>query len=101
MQVLLQLLIIVSGNYNFFNLLTVTLCVSLLDDVMIGQLTGRKRKESAENKTSNLPQFVETLNSIGKLVFNFIVFGAMLYFTVRIFAITFNLNPLQVNSAIG
>lgn len=100
-QVLLQLLIIVSGNYNFFNLLTVALCVPLLDDVMIGQLTGRKRKESAENKTSSLPQFVETLNSIGKLAFNFIVFGAMLYFTVRIFAITFNLNPLQVDSAIG
>ncbi|XP_076848928.1 lipase maturation factor 2a [Brachyhypopomus gauderio] len=32
MQVLLQVLIILSGNYNFFNLLTITLCFSLLDD---------------------------------------------------------------------
>uniref|UniRef100_A0A669BP16 Lipase maturation factor n=1 Tax=Oreochromis niloticus TaxID=8128 RepID=A0A669BP16_ORENI len=32
LQVLLQVLIILSGNYNFFNLLTVTLCLSLLDD---------------------------------------------------------------------
>ncbi|XP_056137215.1 lipase maturation factor 2a [Lampris incognitus] len=31
-QVLLQVLIILSGNYNFFNLLTMTLCLSLLDD---------------------------------------------------------------------
>lgn len=31
-QILLQILIILSGNYNFFNLLTVTLCLSLLDD---------------------------------------------------------------------
>lgn len=29
---LLQVFIILSGNYNFFNLLTVTLCLSLLDD---------------------------------------------------------------------
>lgn len=31
-QVLLQVLIILSGNYNFFNLLTLALCLSLLDD---------------------------------------------------------------------
>ncbi|XP_070687148.1 lipase maturation factor 2a [Pempheris klunzingeri] len=32
MQVLLQVLIVLTGNYNFFNLLTLTLCTSLLDD---------------------------------------------------------------------
>ncbi|XP_069567229.1 lipase maturation factor 2a [Brachyistius frenatus] len=32
LQVLLQVLILLSGNYNFFNLLTLALCVSLLDD---------------------------------------------------------------------
>uniref|UniRef100_A0A667Z6G6 Lipase maturation factor n=1 Tax=Myripristis murdjan TaxID=586833 RepID=A0A667Z6G6_9TELE len=32
LQVLLQVLIILSGNYNFFNLLTLALCLSLLDD---------------------------------------------------------------------
>ena len=31
-QVLLQVLIILTGNYNFFNLLTLTLCLSLVDD---------------------------------------------------------------------
>lgn len=31
-QVLFQILIIVSGNYGFFNLLTLLLCLSLLDD---------------------------------------------------------------------
>ena len=29
---LLQVLIILTGNYNFFNLLTITLCIPLLDD---------------------------------------------------------------------
>uniref|UniRef100_A0AAV2KW97 Lipase maturation factor n=1 Tax=Knipowitschia caucasica TaxID=637954 RepID=A0AAV2KW97_KNICA len=32
LQILLQALIIISGNYNFFNWLTVALCLSLLDD---------------------------------------------------------------------
>ncbi|XP_063217415.1 lipase maturation factor 2-like [Bacillus rossius redtenbacheri] len=32
LQVLLQVCIILTGNYNFFNLLTICLCVSLLDD---------------------------------------------------------------------
>ncbi|KAK7892151.1 hypothetical protein WMY93_024114 [Mugilogobius chulae] len=32
LQILLQVLIILSGNYNFFNLLTIALCLSLLDD---------------------------------------------------------------------
>ncbi|KTF85004.1 hypothetical protein cypCar_00021609 [Cyprinus carpio] len=31
-QVLIQVFIILSGNYNFFNILTITLCMSLLDD---------------------------------------------------------------------
>ncbi len=33
---LLQVLIIATGNYNFFNILTITLCVSLLDDHFLG-----------------------------------------------------------------
>ncbi len=32
LQFLLQVLIILSGNYNVFNILTITLCLSLLDD---------------------------------------------------------------------
>ncbi len=35
-QVLLQLLIIATGNYNFFNLLTITLSFSLVDDQFLG-----------------------------------------------------------------
>lgn len=34
-QVFLQLLILFTGNYNFFNLLTIILCMSLLDDKCI------------------------------------------------------------------
>ena len=33
---MLQLLIIATGNYNFFNLLTIALCIPLLDDEFLG-----------------------------------------------------------------
>ena len=36
-QVLLQLAILFSGNYGFFNLLTLTLCIPLIDDALIPQ----------------------------------------------------------------
>ena len=32
LQALFQVMIILSGNYGFFNLLTLVLCVSILDD---------------------------------------------------------------------
>ncbi|MCL4128100.1 UNVERIFIED_CONTAM: hypothetical protein GTU68_007157, partial [Idotea baltica] len=35
-QVVFQLCIVLTGNYNFFNLLTMLLCLSLLDDVHLG-----------------------------------------------------------------
>ena len=38
-QILLQVLIILTGNYNFFNLLTMALCLSLLDDQVFGKKT--------------------------------------------------------------
>lgn len=52
-QVLLQVLIILSGNYNFFNLLTLTLCLSLLDDqhVYFWLRRGDRLKEESNGVT--------------------------------------------------
>ncbi len=36
--IMLELLILATGSYNFFNLLTIALCVLLLDDAMLGRL---------------------------------------------------------------
>lgn len=38
---LLQIMIILTGNYNFFNLVTLTLCLSLMDDVHLGYQFGK------------------------------------------------------------
>ena len=43
-QIFFQLCIILTGNYNFFNLLAITLCVSLLDDSACSLLPGWGRK---------------------------------------------------------
>ncbi|MFT4570202.1 MAG: putative membrane protein YphA (DoxX/SURF4 family) [Hyphomicrobiaceae bacterium] len=59
--VLLQLAIMATGNYAFFNLLTLALCATLLDDDalrngwhQIGQFVGRR---SSEVKVEQLPKF--------------------------------------------
>lgn len=41
LQLLLQVMIVFTGNYNFFNLLTMTLCLSLMDDVHLGYQHGQ------------------------------------------------------------
>ncbi|KAG8517993.1 Lipase maturation factor 2 [Galemys pyrenaicus] len=47
-QVLLQVLIIITGNYNFFNLLTLVLTSALLDDTHLGAGSGNKKTPACE-----------------------------------------------------
>lgn len=51
LQVLLQVLIVITGNYNFFNLLTLVLATALLDDTHLAAKSStsrRKRTPSCE-----------------------------------------------------
>jgi uncharacterized membrane protein YphA (DoxX/SURF4 family) len=52
--VLLQLLIALTGNYGFFNLLTILLCVPLLDDAMLARIF-RRRAVDAVLDTPSVP----------------------------------------------
>ena len=53
-QVVLQLLIILSGNYGFFNLLTIILCIPLLDDqCMPGSLVEKFRNTGTPGPAKN------------------------------------------------
>lgn len=47
--VLLMAIIAATGNYTFFNMLTVVLCVSLLDDRFLGRFFPRKMKGLLDN----------------------------------------------------
>ncbi len=44
--VLLEVLILLSGNYNFFNLLTIVLCLALLDDRALGKQSSRPQSRT-------------------------------------------------------
>jgi len=48
---LLQILILLTGNYTFFNLLTLALCLLLLDDFVIQKIWPRRFKEQTVPKT--------------------------------------------------
>lgn len=65
LQVLLQVLIILSGNYNFFNLLTLVLCVSLLDDQHVNFWL-RKADGANGNGTTNIYDCGGTTDTDGR-----------------------------------
>lgn len=54
-QVLLQVLIIVTGNYNFFNLLTLVLTTALLDDQHLAARSGNSRRKKTPACECPLP----------------------------------------------
>src|SRR6202021_4238557 len=48
---LLQFLIVLTGNYNFFNLLTMLLCIFLFDDAALHRLIPRRLQAQAQRRT--------------------------------------------------
>uniref|UniRef100_A0A6Q2Y343 Lipase maturation factor n=1 Tax=Esox lucius TaxID=8010 RepID=A0A6Q2Y343_ESOLU len=81
MQVLLQVLIILSGNYNFFNLLTLTLCLSLLDDQHI-YFWLRRKYIHTPNKGSSLWSWAGFLVELA--VWTLIGYGTVTCFDLQI-----------------
>uniref|UniRef100_A0A667ZF12 Lipase maturation factor n=1 Tax=Myripristis murdjan TaxID=586833 RepID=A0A667ZF12_9TELE len=67
LQVLLQVLIILSGNYNFFNLLTLALCLSLLDDQHVHFWLGKAQKNNNNNNNGMVKQKYCTPSYIQKV----------------------------------
>ncbi|XP_069621576.1 lipase maturation factor 2 [Ranitomeya imitator] len=84
-QVLLQVLIILTGNYNFFNLLTVVLCFSLLDDQHL-----RSSPKGRKGRKFSLQSFV--------VFFDLLVFGLLGFWTVKHFDLQINLEKYHVES---
>ncbi|XP_046656178.1 lipase maturation factor 2-like [Daphnia pulicaria] len=73
-QILLQVAIIASGNYNFFNLLTITFCMSLMDDRHLSDSQKPAKSSRIEN------------------IFTGISVALLIYFTVLWFGIDFGKN---------
>ncbi|XP_029008805.1 lipase maturation factor 2a [Betta splendens] len=88
LQLLLQVLIILSGNYNFFNLLTIVLCLSLLDDEHIHFWL--RKAEKTNNHDSKLWSWLCYLLELA--VWSLLIFGTVVCFDLQLdttaFAIT-------------
>uniref|UniRef100_A0A8D3DPE7 Lipase maturation factor n=1 Tax=Scophthalmus maximus TaxID=52904 RepID=A0A8D3DPE7_SCOMX len=81
LQVLLQVLIIVSGNYNFFNLLTLTLCLSLLDDQHVHFWL---RKANMTNNTSESRLWSWLCYLVELAVWSLMIFGSVICFDLQL-----------------
>jgi hypothetical protein len=98
-QVLLMLMIMVTGNYNFFNLLTIVLCLSLMDDNYIRSWMGKPPMGNDEDVTK-IPLVNKFWRPI-KFVLNLLVYGAIVYWFVVLFTIRPKTGPLRIESKIA
>ncbi|XP_049430709.1 lipase maturation factor 2a isoform X1 [Epinephelus fuscoguttatus] len=80
LQVLLQVLIILTGNYNFFNLLTIALCLSLLDDQHVNFWLRKADKTS--NNDSKLQSWLCYLVELA--VWSLLIFGSIICFDLQV-----------------
>ncbi|KAK4309275.1 hypothetical protein Pmani_019088 [Petrolisthes manimaculis] len=78
-QLLLQVMIIVTGNYNFFNLLTMTLCLSLMDDVHLGY-------QHVKDLSFG---FISYVKSTSSWLLKWVGYGALAYYTMAYFSLRF------------
>ena len=79
-QLQLMIGIMLTGNYNFFNLLYIGLCISLMDDSWL------RRRNVENNKDDNSENLrpSRTANVIGNLI-NLVFVAALVYFTIIYF----------------
>ncbi|KAJ4439356.1 hypothetical protein ANN_07478 [Periplaneta americana] len=92
LRVFLQVAIIVTGNYNFFNLLTIVLCTSLLDDEFFYRRRLQKGKYSL--LLAKLTCRSNAWSGIISKLVTLIVYGAVLYASYVFFSI--RISPSQI-----
>ncbi|NXJ72673.1 LMF2 factor, partial [Rostratula benghalensis] len=93
-QVLLQLLIILTGNYNFFNLLTIVLAFSLLDEEHVGRWLGRSRRRHASSWPPSLRSFLSTLLELS-------TYSLLLYWSAQYFGLEINWEKRLLDSKVA
>ncbi|KAM8942785.1 lipase maturation factor 2 isoform 3-T3 [Lycaon pictus] len=92
-QVLLQVLIIITGNYNFFNLLTLVLTTALLDD---GNLTAEA--DSGRCRKTPASAWPRSLLALLALLLECTIYGLLAYGTVHYFGLEVDWEQLAVHS---
>ncbi|MCC7164988.1 MAG: lipase maturation factor family protein [Anaerolineae bacterium] len=80
---LLQVQIFLTGNYNFFNLLTMTLCILLLDDVLLGARLPKRMVEYFTPRNGGVPRPITRWTANAIAVFLFVLSGFQLLALLR------------------
>ncbi|CAN0262150.1 unnamed protein product [Rangifer tarandus platyrhynchus] len=80
-QVLLQVLIIITGNYNFFNLLTLVLTTALLDDTHLAAKSSTSRRKRTPSS------WPKALLAVLTLLLELAVYGLLTYGVVHCFSL--------------
>ncbi|XP_053440086.1 lipase maturation factor 2 [Nycticebus coucang] len=91
-QVLLQVLIVITGNYNFFNLLTLVLTTALLDDHHLAAQPGHGRHKKMSIS------WPKTLLASLSLLLELAVFGLLAYGTVYCFGLEIDWQQHTIHS---
>ncbi|KAK1327656.1 hypothetical protein QTO34_012945 [Cnephaeus nilssonii] len=91
-QVLLQVLIIITGNYNFFNLLTLVLTTSLLDDKHLAAEAGNSRRKKTP------ASWPKALLALPALLLELAVYGLLAYGTVHYFGLEVDWEQRTIHS---
>jgi len=82
-QISLQILIALTGNYNFFNLLTIVLCFGLIDD----QFLGYSQWETIEQEEERIKKSFSWILTLFRRLIHLIVVITYIYLTFRWFDI--------------
>ncbi|XP_032914901.1 lipase maturation factor 2 isoform X2 [Catharus ustulatus] len=93
-QVLLQVLIILTGNYNFFNVLTIVLALSLLDEEHVGHWLGRPRRRQGPGWPPSLGSALAVLLELG-------TYGTLLLGTVRCFGLELHWDTKRLETKVA
>ncbi|XP_063009663.1 lipase maturation factor 2 [Melospiza melodia melodia] len=93
-QVLLQVLIILTGNYNFFNVLTIVLAFSLLDEEHVGRWLGRPRRRQGNGWPPSLGSVLGTLLEL-------CTYGLLLCWTVHYFGLELDWDKKLLDSKVA
>ncbi|KAM9582383.1 lipase maturation factor 2 isoform 2-T2 [Guaruba guarouba] len=93
-QVLLQVLIILTGNYNFFNMLTIVLAFSLLDEEHVGRTTGRSKRKSTGSWPPSLGSFLSVLLELS-------TYSLLLYWSIQYFGMEINWEKRLLESKVA
>lgn len=91
-QVLLQVLIIITGNYNFFNLLTIVLGFSLLDDEHINFWLRRSKRKASSSS------WLEFLWHLLIVLVELTVYALLVYLTCVYFSLEINWEKKRIES---